>query len=362
MWYPELMERIELEVIARSPSPRTTKPHRNRTICCFTGGVDSFYTLINNASIVDNLLFVWGYDIPLTDPERYNEVAGHLRSVSKDFGISLVEVSTNLKEFFEPLELNKYWGGISHGCALAAVGLLLESIYNQFVIPGTFTYANPSPHGSHPLLDPLWSTESLHFIHDGAGATRTEKTETIARSPIVQHNLRVCWQNKSVYNCGKCLKCIRTMIHLETIGELDKYTTFPHEIDLSYVESIPFDKVEFTRFSALKKFVESHGRYDLAQLMQGSLDNYLRATGELTSPAPPTLATPSPVADKQEATKLVELDQVLPDSVESNSKDEELNQLREQLAQLQERNRELESAKYWVFVNKIRQLLNRPSS
>ena len=37
------------------------------------------------------------------------------------------------------------------------------------------TYAHLGPLGSHPLLDPLWSSEDVELVHDGCEATRLDK-------------------------------------------------------------------------------------------------------------------------------------------------------------------------------------------
>ena len=62
--------------------------------------------------------------------------------------------------------------------------------------------------GSHPLLDPLWSTETLAFVHDGCEANRMEKVRRIAESPLLLEGLRVCVDDRGpdVYNCGSCWK------------------------------------------------------------------------------------------------------------------------------------------------------------
>jgi hypothetical protein len=72
-------------------------------------------------------------------------------------------------------------------------------------------------------------------------ATRLEKViSQIAQSPLALEHLRVCFANeKGAYNCGRCDKCLRTMINLFVAGALEKSGTFPHHIDPDLVAAVP---------------------------------------------------------------------------------------------------------------------------
>jgi len=96
------------------------------------------------------------------------------------------------------------------------------------------------PSGSHPLLDPLWSTESVGIVNDGAEATRIQKIQwQIARSDVALRHLRVCWENQdSDYNCGRCEKCIRTMVNLEIAGVLKQCLSFDRPLDYRDVSRV----------------------------------------------------------------------------------------------------------------------------
>lgn len=72
------------------------------------------------------------------------------------------------------------------------------------------------------------SDENLLLYSAGSGKkTRIEKTKAIMNKKIVQENLDVCILHKST-NCGKCIKCKRTMIQLFLLGYLNKFSkVFP---------------------------------------------------------------------------------------------------------------------------------------
>jgi hypothetical protein len=183
----------------------------------FSGGIDSLYTLARHRDEIDHLVLIYGFDIDLEDSALRRQVSQRLAAFAARTGKNLIEIETNLGTF---LRQQVGWS-LGHGPALASVGLLLTSCLNRLRIPATHTLADDLPWGSHPNLDPLWSTESLEFVHDSADVTRVQKTERVAAWPEAMQCLRVCWKNTGgAYNCGRCEKCLRTMVTLEMLGAL----------------------------------------------------------------------------------------------------------------------------------------------
>lgn len=200
----------------------------SRVGCFFTGGVDSFYTLLKHREEITDLIFVHGYDVALDNQSLRARVSAVVRRVGAQMGVGVVEVETNLRGL---LDAHMPWG-VTHGAALAAVGHLLQSEFRQIFIASSYGYADLFPWGSHPLLDPLWSDDTLAFVHDGCEATRSQKTRFIADDAVVMGHLRVCYENPgNAYNCGRCGKCLRTMINLEAVGALDRCSTFVEPLD-----------------------------------------------------------------------------------------------------------------------------------
>jgi hypothetical protein len=94
-------------------------------------------------------------------------------------------------------------------------------------------------YGSGPLITPFWSTERLKYIQHGGGASRQDKINDITDFPTAMEHLRVCWENPgNVYNCGKCEKCLRTMVGLLISGGLNRCQTLPELIALPDLEKI----------------------------------------------------------------------------------------------------------------------------
>jgi hypothetical protein len=231
-WDPSLC-RIKLE--NAKPTNRNLTS-QNRVGSFFSGGMDSFYTFLKHHEEITDLIFVHGLDIKLTDKSLRERTASKIREVALSFGKNVIEIETNVRSLLNPYA---DWGKLAHGAALAAIGHLLYQDFCRIFIPATHTYADLFPWGSHPVLDHLWSSETLTFIHDGCEATRVQKASLISQYDIALKSLRVCWKNPNgSYNCGQCEKCLRTMINLEVNGALSRCTTFENELDLKEVSRI----------------------------------------------------------------------------------------------------------------------------
>jgi len=210
----------------------------------FSGGVDSFYSLIKHRDEIDNLILVHGFDIPLADTKAFALAEAQVRDVASFFGKRLIVVRTNLH--FEQPDIPCSWG-MYHGAALAAVALALAPNHGKVYIASSYSYSDLHAWGSHPLLDPLWSTEFVQIVHDGC-ETRINKLRALVKSPEALSRLRVCWENPDNYNCCLCEKCIRTMLALRILG-VDRCTAFPRTItpDLVRFQELHHDSVLFWR-------------------------------------------------------------------------------------------------------------------
>lgn len=232
----------ELEV--RSPSPRPSRGSASRavsellsairrrqrsthrlgaTALAFSGGADSFHALLSGD--VDVLLSVHGFDIPLADSTRMDEWEKSFRVIAATSGARAVLVRTNLRD--HPISALSSWPH-AHGGALAAVGHLLTGAVDRLVVASSYPRWIDAAWGSHWRLDPLWSSERLEVLHVGDDLWRTDKLREIGTDPLVQRHLRVCWENRSAaLNCGRCEKCVRTQLALETVGALAGSSVFP---------------------------------------------------------------------------------------------------------------------------------------
>jgi hypothetical protein len=217
----------------------------------FTCGVDSFYTLLKNKNSslpdsekISHLIYVNGFDISLEKTELFRSVLTRLEKVSDAYNKKLLVVSTNVRRLIENICVwNMY-----HGSAMLSVALCLENFAGKIYAAADRTYRHTMPHGLHPLTNPLWSSESLEVVYDGAEVNRIEKIKLqIANDPVALNNLRVCFENPDgKYNCGECEKCIRTKLNLKAAGVLEKCSTLDKNIDYKKIKNLKMDRCSRT--------------------------------------------------------------------------------------------------------------------
>ncbi|MCU1369256.1 MAG: hypothetical protein JWO77_450 [Ilumatobacteraceae bacterium] len=209
---------------------RGPNPARGRALC-FTGGVDSFFSLLAGDHRPTHLLFVHGYDIPLDDTDRRAAASRSIQAVATARGLVALEVETNLRHHHCFAQAS--WEH-THGAALVGIALLLRAEVGTLVIPPSYATSRLIPWGSHPELDERWSVPGVLAVeHGDALPFRRERLRAVADDPLVHEHLRVCWAHlQPGTNCGRCEKCVRTLVDLEYLGRRRDVTTFPSEPDL----------------------------------------------------------------------------------------------------------------------------------
>lgn len=223
-WFPEFLK-IPIQA---EPGLADEVSHPAEVGAFFSGGVDSFYTLLKHQDEITKLIFIHGLDIMLEKTTLRSKVSKEIRRVAQEIGKPLIEIETNVHQFADKYDYN--------GSLLPSIGLILSAQFKKIYIASNLSYDHAFPDSSHPLLDPLWSTEILTFKHDGCEANRVEKISRISESDIALRSLRVCLQNRDdSYNCGQCEKCLRTMIGLQAVGALERCAAFNKKIDIEAV-------------------------------------------------------------------------------------------------------------------------------
>jgi len=206
---------------------------RGRALC-FTGGVDSFFSLLAGDHRPSHLLFVHGFDLALDDHDRRAAATTAIAAVAAARHLTPIEVETDLRHHHCFAQAS--WEH-THGAALVCIALLLRREIGTLVIPPSYAEARLVPWGSHPETDQRWSVpDALTVEHGDARLVRRQRLAAIADDPLVHQHLRVCWAHlSSGTNCGRCEKCVRTMVDLEALGRLGDVTTFPRDRPLAAV-------------------------------------------------------------------------------------------------------------------------------
>ncbi|HKO39201.1 MAG TPA: hypothetical protein VJU14_12615 [Solirubrobacterales bacterium] len=257
--------------------PAEQRSATGRVALFFSGGVDSWSTLLGDEEVTD-LIFVRGLDILTRAPHQEglaDQVEARLREAAAELGLPLHAVETNARDLSElngPAEPVVRWESY-YNSALCAVALFLGPLFDRVLISNGFPYRNQSNLGSSWMVDQLWGNENLEIFDAGGNLTRVERTRRIAAHPVVQKTLRVCWRNlDGAYNCGRCLKCLMTMAMLEAFGQLQNFETFPRTLEREDLELlIPLEAEEsahINRYEEILELMRNSNKPELAQVFE----------------------------------------------------------------------------------------------
>jgi hypothetical protein len=285
-WYKMDRDLVRIEAKTRSQLVAPRPPERAAFF--FTGGIDSLSTLRANrlnypashpSSIKDGI-FVFGFD---TDkPETFQNVVNYLSPLAQDAKVTLVPVYTNERYLNDDW---LFWLDLLEGAALAAAAHVLSNRLTLAFIASSWDIPNLHPIASHPLLDPNYSSCEVRIRHDNAALTRLEKTGILAGWDTALRHLRVC--NKvqlytaERFNCGKCEKCVRTMLGLYIHDALERTPAFPRtRLSEELIrEAARLDRTSFRYWPELIAPLKARGRADLARGIQYALDRHYGETG-----------------------------------------------------------------------------------
>ena len=254
----------------------------------FSCGVDSFYTLLKNhhsnlppAEKISHIIFIGkGFDL-IEDDRLYDSLVASVHAAADALGKKAICVDTNARSVLRRGGRVQQDWAMGHGLVLASAALGLGGLLRRVHMPSPFAMSDAHPWATHPLLDPLLSSESLEFVFDGGEATRIEKIRwQIARSQVALDHLRVCWSTYA-YNCSDCGKCVWTMVNLELCGALDRCKTFHNELDYRRISEMELE-MDNHRVFARENYDElfSGGRAEahprLAEAMRQCLSPWAR--------------------------------------------------------------------------------------
>jgi hypothetical protein len=272
----EPLREVEVRAPSRLPDPAAAT---GRVASFFSGGVDSFAVVLDNPEITD-LIFARGLDILPRFAHQdglADEVEASLREAAGELGKTLHVVETNIRELSDPLiRWEPYFA-----CPLVAIAHFFAPLFDRVLIAGDTDYETQPLMGAALLVDQLWSSEDLEIVDWGGRLSRERRVEMIARHPVVRHTLRTCWENPDgAYNCGRCRKCLLTMVSLEVIGARDGVTAFPPGLDLSPLAETDLSQpIALALWEDLLDHVRESGRADLAPPLEAFVAKGRRTLG-----------------------------------------------------------------------------------
>ena len=198
-----------LKLISIRASESPAQPLNDGAMCFFSGGVDSTYTFLKHQDEIDQVVYLHNFNFP----GRSDAVAAERnRRFVEGFGKTFIPIETNSGSFGHRYGLSRF---LTQCSELGAPALLFG--FPRTFVAATLTYNDLVACGGHPLTDPLFSNEGMEVVHDGADATRVDKLRRVVECDAALANLIVCVDDPN-QNCGRCNKCLRTMIPLTLLG------------------------------------------------------------------------------------------------------------------------------------------------
>lgn len=205
--------------------------HKRGKLSTFTGGVDSFYTLLTNLHKIDTLLYCINYDIQESKQKLLEQQLKTVRGVAQKLGKKVILCRTNQRNVLEWGNIgyltdikkkynNDLWGYFLHGVCLFSNAYNLSSEYNEIFIPSNDIDYRYRLWGTSFEADHLYGSSFLDICHDGQEyrCGKVKKLIDLNRR-IVFDYLKVCFSNTNqLYNCSKCEKCNRTLIIIYSIN------------------------------------------------------------------------------------------------------------------------------------------------
>jgi len=165
------------------------------------------------------------------DSGQYRRSVTVARKVAEETGLKLVDSTSNISMVLDyPFE----W---CHTFMNSFVTLGLGKLYQKYFYGSSgYGCASWGMSGHYSLrhdcafyecfLLPCFSNSSTRtkIVLDGATKNRFQKIRDIADFDLAQKYLNVCVSDTGV-NCGRCEKCRRTLINLDGLGVLEKFST-----------------------------------------------------------------------------------------------------------------------------------------
>lgn len=221
-----------------------------------SGGVDSLFTLIHNHDRFPaghprrytHGLLINGFDLDVPNlaggKTIFDRFLAQIGPVAADMGITLLPIWTNARAIDPSLGLYEYF---HFGALLSSAAHVFGGAIARFGISSDNTWAYLGHRGSHPLLMANFTSSALDCDYEGAGIPRLDKVRRLVQSDEVMRILRVCYTVGQIpegqLNCGRCRKCVITLMEILAAGGLERALSFdqprltPELVDQAVVDA-----------------------------------------------------------------------------------------------------------------------------
>lgn len=222
-----------------------TRPAAKRaTATLLSGGVDGLTTVrvnrqnysLDHPESIRACITLFGintFDIDADGqqvPERlqaFDAVLKRLREIGDAEQFTVHPVRTNIRSLAPSY---KYWTAIGFGAGHSAACQLFTGVYDKVLWASDGAGPNPTPVASHPLLNPHYSTDAVRIQGEQDEMDRVEKIKLLSDWEFGRRYMQPCHYvhipKNNAINCGRCEKCVRTMLTLIGMGKLQKTEAF----------------------------------------------------------------------------------------------------------------------------------------
>ena len=280
-WYAPDQKIPLIETKIKSEPTNPKKP--NRAGMFFSGGIDSLATIrcnrhsypLNHPQSIKDGLLVYGLEV--ADPEAFKFVVSSVSELAKECNVTLIPVYTNLRDLNDDW---LFWSRSYQGAVFSAIAHAFFKRLDVISISSSHCFCRSPHYGTHPLVDPNFSSSDLQIKHTCYRLSRLEKTKMIADWEAALKNLRVCNQyglyRANHLNCGRCEKCLITMTGLIAIGALGRTSAFgENDVSADQLKSkIRINSEVEHYYEELIIPLTERGREDLANIIKVKLKNY----------------------------------------------------------------------------------------
>jgi len=242
-WYPRLSFDTTIKVDRAEEGDALGRANEG---LLYSGGIDSTASLIRHLDVRPVLMLVIGTpDLPLSQTGFQQMFLEAARPFVESLGSKLHVVRTGMLDVVNLEALNEdfgrsigsyWWESVSHGMMLMGTCAPLTAIegIRRLRIASSRIELFEEPWGSNPELDQKLAWKGTEVLHDSHDISRQDKIEGLL-APFIRAEganvpLRVCGSAKSrervarrTLNCGRCEKCVRTIVGL-LAGGIDPTT------------------------------------------------------------------------------------------------------------------------------------------
>lgn len=213
---------------------------KDEVVLLFSGGIDSLNLSQDYLDKQQHLLTIRGSDIKLSDDKLYKTIKLDLQNYAKSINANSIFIESNFKNFINYefltrnfLSIANWWGEIQHGIGLASFLVIPACLH------GVKIALMASDYSGEEMINMRWASTMLimsslrlplcDFSHEGYDLSRQDKIKKISDKFRKKEKItivRTCFSAQSNINCGRCNKCMLTMMGFIAAGTDYRYFGF----------------------------------------------------------------------------------------------------------------------------------------